>query len=156
MGCISALPPISYQTKNLSLSLESSRLKEKEIVLARLRIGQTKLTHYNIIENLPPPTCQYCPGNIRYTIQHFLLECPTHNHKRQHINHYIQTKSLPSNLSTLLGDDNPELLSLLFDFLRSITAIKVNMTGMILHNLANVQINPLKTPPISRIHYYWS
>jgi ribonuclease HI/exonuclease III len=92
--------------------------REKEVILARLRVGHTILTHSHIMDSLPPPTCQHCPGDIRYTIEHFLIHCPKHNSKRQQIIHYTQTNNITLNLPTLLGDSHPELIKLLFNFLR--------------------------------------
>ena len=110
------LYPIKPKISHFISSKQDCR--EKEIILARLRIGHTKLTHYHIFDNLPPPTCQHCPNQPRYTIQHFLIDCP-HLHQHRHIiSQYIQRHKLILNLSTLLGDDHPELIDLLFEFLR--------------------------------------
>ena len=40
--------------------------KLQEIILARLRVGHTSLTHYHIIEHSPPPICHRC--GCRYTL----------------------------------------------------------------------------------------
>ena len=92
---------------------QNTRLKE--IVLARLRLGHTKLTHSHIIENRPPSACHRC--KTRYTIQHFLLECPLYNIQRQQIVRHVTANRLPLTLPTLLGDSDPGLIDILFDFL---------------------------------------
>jgi len=104
-------PIISHFTTN------HQDCREKEIILARLRIGQTKLTHSFIIERTPPTTCQHCPDFPRYTIKHFLIDCPKHNNERRQIINFTQQNRIPFNLPNLLGDEYPELLQLVFDFL---------------------------------------
>jgi len=91
--------------------------REKEIILARLRIGHTRLTHSFIFDHTLPTTCQHCPDFPRYSIKHFLIECPKHNNKRQPIINFTQRNHISFDLPTLLGDEHPELLQLLFDFL---------------------------------------
>ena len=90
--------------------------KLHEIVLARLRLGHTSLTHYHIIEHAPPPVCHRC--GCRYTIDHFLIRCPTYDSERQPMIRYADANRLPFTLSVLLGDSHPDMLDLLFDFLR--------------------------------------
>ena len=92
---------------------QNSRLKE--ILLARLRLGHTKLTHLYIIEKTDPPICQRC--NVRFNIPHFLLHCPQYELHRRPIIRYADANRLPLTLPTLLGDSYPELLALLFEFL---------------------------------------
>ena len=91
--------------------------RRKEVVLARLRMGATLLTHGHIMNKQPPPPCYHCHPQTRYTIQHFLLDCTHHAQHRRHITHYIRTHNLPLNLHTLLGDEHPTLINLLFQFL---------------------------------------
>ena len=87
--------------------------RNKERILARLRIGHTALTHSYIIERRPPPICHKCNNNTRYTIQHFLLDCPHLHQKRLPITQYLQTHRLQATLLTLLGDEHPDLTDLL-------------------------------------------
>ena len=94
---------------------QNTRLKE--ILLARLRLGHTKITHSHIIEQRPPSSCHRC--RTRYTIQHFLLECPLYNVQRQRIVRHVTANRLPLTLQTLLGDSDPDLLELLFEFLHT-------------------------------------
>ena len=109
------LHPIKPILKHTITSDQMNR--EKERVFARLRLGHTLLTHGHIFDNCPPPTCHKCNNNTRYTIQHFLIDCPHLHQHRQDISRYIQHNSLTMNLPTLLGDDHPELLELLYIFL---------------------------------------
>ena len=116
------LHPIKPKTKHTLTCHQDTRLKER--TLARLRIGQTFLTHYHIFGNLPPPECQKCNNNTRYTIKHFLIDCPHLHHHRQDMLHYINQQNLTFNLPTLLGDDHPTLIDLLFKFLGRTQLIK--------------------------------
>ena len=93
--------------------------KNKERILARLRIGHTALTHNYIIEQSPPPTCHKCNNNTRYTIQHFLLDCPHLQQQRLPITQYLHTHRLPATLNILLGDEHPDLIDLLLAFLEN-------------------------------------
>ena len=98
--------PTAYQNTRL-----------KEVIIARLRIGHTKLTHEYIFDQGPPPICQRC--NIRYTIEHFLIHCPQYQAERQPIIQYITHNQLALSIPTLLGDSHPDLLDLLFTFLKN-------------------------------------
>lgn len=91
--------------------------RKKEVMLARLRLGHTKITHNFILYNEPPPICHKC--NVRYSIPHMLLECPLYNLDRQPLLHYTTTHQIPFTLPTILGNSHPDLLTLLFDFLHN-------------------------------------
>ena len=43
------------------------------VVLARLRIGHTRLTHTYIVKNERPPRCDLCDKQL--TVKHILIEC---------------------------------------------------------------------------------
>ena len=49
--------------------------------LTRLRIGHTRLTHEHLITGRPPPYCDDCI--VPLTVEHILLECPSHQQHRQ-------------------------------------------------------------------------
>ena len=57
---------------NWSSSFNSDR--KTEIILSRLRIGHTRITHKFILESGNPPECDRC--NTVLTVRHFLLSCP--------------------------------------------------------------------------------
>nr|CAH7765524.1 unnamed protein product [Callosobruchus chinensis] len=50
------------------------------VLLHRLRIGHTALTHSYLLPN-NPPNCSLC--SIRLTISHVIRECPSLHHLRQ-------------------------------------------------------------------------
>ena len=108
------LYPIKPIVKHFNTSQQDSRIKER--TLARLRIGHTQATHLHIIQRLPPPTCEHC-RNERLTIKHFLIDCLHFQQHRQPIIHYIRQNNLDLDLPTLLGDDHPDLIKLLFQYL---------------------------------------
>ena len=88
----------------------------KEVLLARLRLGHTRITHSFILEKTDPPLCHRC--HTRYNISHFLLHCPLYATHRIPLIRYADANRLPLTLPILLGDLYPDLLDLLFDFLR--------------------------------------
>ena len=101
------LYPIKPSISHFSSSNQPTR--QKETVLARLRLGHTYLTHSHIYDRVPPPICHYCPTHPRYTIQHFILHCPRLQHHRRHIIRHITTHGLSLDFPTTFGDDYPEL-----------------------------------------------
>ena len=48
-------------------------LEEKEVVLARLRLGHTRVTHSYLLQGEEQPQCVGC--DAPFTERHFLLEC---------------------------------------------------------------------------------
>jgi len=65
------------QFKSLPLPWSSSQetSRRTEIVLSRLRIGHTRLTHSHLFTNLFPLSCPHCPSDQPITIQH-MFSCP--------------------------------------------------------------------------------
>ena len=45
----------------------------KEVILARLRIGHTRVTHSYLLQGEEQPQCVGCDGP--FTVRHFLLDC---------------------------------------------------------------------------------
>ena len=102
-----------------SSSSRKTRLEEK--VLARLRIGHTSLTHSFIFQRHERPLCNTC--NTLLTVSHLLIHCrETERHRRPLLN-YCTPRRIPFTLRSLLGDEHPELLHLLFAFLRNAAII---------------------------------
>lgn len=63
-----------------SRALTSHQSRREEIVLARLRIGHTYLTHSYLLKGEPPPECIACQEPL--TVKHILLYCVDFNHIR--------------------------------------------------------------------------
>ena len=50
--------------------------RKHEVIINRLRIGHTRLTHSFRMENRPhPPLCDQCEGDHELTVKHILIEC---------------------------------------------------------------------------------
>ena len=50
--------------------------RKDEVIINRLRIGHTRLTHSFRMENRPhPPLCDQCEGDHELTVKHILIEC---------------------------------------------------------------------------------
>lgn len=59
------------------------------VVLTRLRIGHSNLTHSHLLSHAPPPGCPNCQTIL--TIKHILIECPCFQSQR---NRLFQNRSL--------------------------------------------------------------
>ena len=50
--------------------------RKDEVIINRLWIGHTRLTHSFRMENRPhPPLCDQCEGDHELTVKHILIEC---------------------------------------------------------------------------------
>lgn len=83
--------------------------RRADVILSRLRIGHTRLTHSHILTREPIPMCLNCKKIL--TVYHILIECPDFNYHRKL---FFQNTVL--NLHDLVGE-NPH--SNIFAFLRS-------------------------------------
>ena len=108
------LHDIKSKTTVWPSSSRKNRLEEK--ALAKLRIGHTYLTHSFIFQHGDRPQCNRCHTHL--TVKHILLDCRETAIVRQPLATYCRNQHIPFTLRTLLGDDHPELLQLLFVFLR--------------------------------------
>ena len=91
---------------NLTKSYRLSR--RDEIIIHRLRIGHTFLTHGHLLKGDSPPYCNACQTPL--TVEHVLLHCQTWNAVRAH--HYTVT-----NLLDLFNQVNPRCI---VDFIKAI------------------------------------
>ena len=48
-------------------------IRKEEVVLARLRLGHTRVTHSYLLQDEEQPQCVGCDAS--FTVRHFLLEC---------------------------------------------------------------------------------
>ena len=77
-----------------SSSIQKTR--SHEVILSRLRIGHTRMTHKHLMENDNPPICDIC--HVRISVQHILISCSKYDLlRRQHF-------GLHPVLETILGD----------------------------------------------------
>ena len=70
----------------------SKKRRRDEIVLARLRIGHSHLTHSYLLKGEDPPRCVIC--NCTITIKHILLDCPDFAQSRSKFYHSQTLKGL--------------------------------------------------------------
>jgi len=78
--------------------------RHDQVVLSRIRIGHTRLTHKYHMEHQEKPTCEDC--EVHLTIQHVIFECPRFEDSRRFFN--ISRKSLGNNET-----ENSNLISFL-------------------------------------------
>ena len=64
-------------------------LRREEVVLTRLRIGHTRLTHSYLLKREDQPFCISC--NEPFTVKHFLIDCIEFSHIRRQ---FFQTNDL--------------------------------------------------------------
>ena len=113
------LHDIKMRTGHWSSSSRKNRLEEK--TLARLRIGHTYLTHSFIFRDANKPRCTNC--NTQLTVKHILLHCREYENERRPMRTFCRTHNLPFTLAIVLGDEYPEIIELLFVFLKTTTLI---------------------------------
>ena len=67
-------------------------VRQDEVVLARLRIGHTRITHSYLLKREEPLYCFGC--DTLFTVRHFLLECGDFSHIRNKHFHVDTIKQL--------------------------------------------------------------
>ena len=72
-------------------------LRREEVVLTRLRIGHTRLTHSYLLKREDQPFCISC--NEPFTVKHFLIDCIEFSHVRRQ---FFQTNDLRFLLENIL------------------------------------------------------
>ncbi|GBL73936.1 hypothetical protein AVEN_230873-1 [Araneus ventricosus] len=55
----------------------SNLYRRQDVILTRLRIGHTRLTHKHLLCSEPPPMCSRCQSIL--SVRHILIECPNFN-----------------------------------------------------------------------------
>ncbi|XP_055589528.1 uncharacterized protein LOC129741768 [Uranotaenia lowii] len=100
------------EVKNTVLPFKAALLgnRRDDVILARLRIGHTLLTHSYLLDRVDRPLCPRC--NEVLTVKHIIAMCPQLEEER--INHGV-----PSNLREALADDK-ERATKVIEYLKSI------------------------------------
>ena len=86
-----------------------SHYHKEDVVITRLRLGHTYLTHSHLLYNNPPPICQHC--NVNLSVSHILLICPFYNNHCNKLspaytmNHFFQENS-DTDIINFLYDSN--------------------------------------------------
>ena len=70
----------SIKTTVKPWSSSSQRNRRLEVMLCRLRIGHTRMTHKWILEGNQAPLCEHCTEPL--TVKHVLTECDLYTHLR--------------------------------------------------------------------------
>ena len=83
-------------------SIESGD-RRQSIILTRLRIGHTKLTHQYLMEGGVQPYCEDCL--VPYTIKHIIAECPSQQDNRVRIYPCTEQMSAEEALKAILSED---------------------------------------------------
>ena len=78
------------------------------MVLTRLKIGHTKITHKHLFLREEAPICEAC--NLPLTVEHILIKCTDLNDVRKNFYRY-------TNMKALLNDGEPQKI---FKFLKEI------------------------------------
>ena len=81
------LYPIKPEVNTLS---PHHRSRKEEVILTRLRLGHTRLTHAHLMEREPAPLCNYCDEPV--TVKHLLIDCLYLDQYRQQ--YYTQIDSV--------------------------------------------------------------
>ena len=95
-------------------SVRKNRIEE--VVLCRMRLGHTVLTHSHIMDRLPPPRCDTC-GTVLHVL-HILIECRRYRRERRDLHAICRHARVPMNIVSLLGDKDLAITDAVFAFLR--------------------------------------
>ena len=92
--------------KLIKISCEKWDIREKrreEVIMTRLRIGHTRLTHSYIIEKKDKPKCVQCDTYL--SVRHILLECNIYTIHRIPLRRICTRHNADFSLKSLLGND---------------------------------------------------
>ena len=87
-----------------------------EVILCRLRIGHTHLTHNFLLTKEEQPTCEKCQQPL--TLVHILITCPDLETQRQKYFSKLYKQHIPLHPTLLLGDHPLVPLSDVLNFLK--------------------------------------
>ena len=101
----------------------NSEKRKESIILTRLRIGHTKVTHQYLMERGLQPYCLDCI--VPLTVMHFIAECPSHTNARNQTFQLTSNMNHKETLKHILADDsNTEFhMEKLISYLREIDMI---------------------------------
>ncbi|XP_065210489.1 uncharacterized protein LOC135838685 [Planococcus citri] len=74
--------------------------RREEIIITRLRIGHSKITHNHLYQKIPKPPCQFCE-NEPISIQHLLFTCPKLQQTRLSLQIDPNSMTIPDNPSEI-------------------------------------------------------
>ena len=91
-------------------------IRQEEVVLCRLRLGHTRLTHSYLLDQDLRPECADCDCFV--TVCHILLECPTYARPRRVLAALCRQLGKTMDLASLLGDECSSVTDGVIAFLR--------------------------------------
>ena len=94
---------ISLSTKNPPPFLTAPRFKQ--VILSRLHLRVTKLTHLHIIAKTPPANCPRC--DVEITLEHIFIHCPIYLQPRINLQSSCTSQNTIFNLDNILDGDFP-------------------------------------------------
>ena len=97
------------KTEPISWSSSHRDSRREEVILARLRIGHTRLTHTYLLTNLAPPSCPHCSAD-NLSVEHF-FSCPALQNTRSNL-------KIPSTITSTLNN-NSETINTTLTYLRT-------------------------------------
>ena len=78
--------------------------RREQVIITRVRIGHSKLTHKYLISGDEPPECLRCQTQL--TIKHLLFECAKFNNLRRYLNLgqivHIEDKTTPEIIKIII------------------------------------------------------
>ena len=98
------------------------RNRREEVVLCRLRLGHTRLTHSFIIDREPMSQCASCMCPL--SVEHILVECPEFDNKRVPLLNACQRYGVPLCLKSLIGNEYIDVIGEVFEFIRQCQLLK--------------------------------
>lgn len=90
--------------------------RKEEVILCRLRLGHTLLTHSHVIDQVPPVICDVC--HCRLDVRHLLLDCRKFIAARRDLKLVCRGVGKVLNLENVLGNSDSVILDALFEYLR--------------------------------------
>ena len=91
-------------------------VRKHEVILARLRIGHSRLTHGFLMCRGPRPLCEDCI--VPLTVRHLIIECPSLEDEREKYFSSFRNNDGSHSLGKILGSDFSE--QKLFNFINDI------------------------------------
>ena len=95
-------------------------VRKHEVILARLRIGHSRLTHGFLICRGPQPFCE--DYIVPLTVRHLIIECPSLEDEREKYFSSFRNNDGSYSLGKILGSNFSE--QKLFNFIKDIGIIK--------------------------------
>ena len=94
------------QLKDTIVPWQPLNNRKQSIILTRLRIGHTKLTHQYLMEQQHQPYCEDCI--VYLTVKHLLAECPSHSDLRLQLYPESQNLSPEDTMRLMLAERQEE------------------------------------------------